>query len=109
VSKLYRRVATDALQTSAAELPAEQRELLKQATITVATPDGSDIGDDHMLFTVTVDVRPLRDARFVIEQEFVQVGRAIGSYTFSVVDGHSTREGVVGLAVDRLGVAPTVR
>ena len=109
VSKLYRRVANDALESIAAALPAEQRELLKQATVEVATPESSEVGDDHVLFTVTVDLRPLRDARFVIEQEFVQVGRVVGLYTFSAVEGDSIREGVVRLAGDRLGVAPTVR
>ena len=60
----------------------------------VTTPQSPSVGDEHALLRVTVDLKPVPDVRFVLEQEFVQVGRAVGIYSFSGVDEVTPREQV---------------
>ena len=105
LSSLYRSVTTTALQSAGTKLPPEQRKLLKLVDVKVATRQTAMVGDDRALFTVTVDLRPFRDASIVVEQEFVQVGRAVGVYSFRSADGGTHHEGVVRLVTDRLANA----
>jgi hypothetical protein len=83
--------------------------LNKRAVVKVATSESSTVGDDRVLFTITVDLRPFRDAQLVVDQGFVQVGRAVGAYTFWTADGGTLRDSVLPAVTEHLAAAPTVR
>ena len=75
----------------------------------MTTPKPPSVGDDVVLFRITVDLGPVSNVKLVVEQEFVRVGRAVGTYTFSTVGDGSIRENVVRSATNRLAAAPGVR
>jgi hypothetical protein len=105
VSGLYRGVVSANLESAASNLPAEQRKLLEAVEVKVATPRAPVVGDDRVLYVVTADLNPVRDAQFVVELEFVRVGRVVSLYTFSAVDGDTARDQVLPIVVDRLAAA----
>jgi len=109
LTRLYRTVVTEALQKAGKKLSPAQRRELRHVVVEVTTPKPPSVGDDVVLFRITVDLGPVSNVKLVVEQEFVRVGRAVGTYTFSTVGDGSIRENVVRSATNRLAAAPGVR
>jgi hypothetical protein len=105
VSQLYRRSLLGGLKSRASTLPEEQRKSVEGIEVKVATPRASIVGDDRVLYVVTADLTPIRDAQVVVEVEFVRVGRVVSTYTFSAVGGDTPRDQVLPIVVGRLGAA----
>ena len=107
LTKLYRKITTDAIRLAGAKLPPAQQRLLAQIKVTVARAANPGLGDDSVLHTITVDLRPLRDVQLVAAQQYVRVGRAVGVYTFTGNDAVGTRESALTLVTARLAAALT--
>jgi hypothetical protein len=105
LAAVYRSVAAEELKSGLASLPGAQRKAFEHLKVKASTPRGSSVGDGHVLFEISVDLNPVVDVQIVVDLEYVRVGRAVGMYAFSGVDGVTPREQVLPVVAARLAAA----
>jgi hypothetical protein len=109
LKKAFGVIAVDGVKAALADLPPNARRTLRGIEAKVTTPRSAPIGDDRILFRVSIDLSPTVDITLTLELETVRVGRALAAYTFGGSGDISVRDAAVTSATTRLNATPGVR